>query len=646
MKKLLLLILMPLLVVGQETHQTNINLETVNIYGSMLDLNNVESGKNITIINFDDIKNYSFNSIDELLKLIPSIELQSRGGFGNQSDIVLRGSTFNQTLVLLDGARVNDPLTGHFSMYIPINPFEIHQIEIIRGGGSSIYGPDAVGGVINIVTKLFKDGENNDEVIVESKIGSNSLEGDNLFIAKKLHEKFYTTLGVNLIKSDGQELYDGIFSFFDNQTFSLSHKYAFNNKLNIILRSAYAKRAFNSQYYYTRSSYDLSNETIKKSWTQAQINYTIDENRKISFMTSYQNVDDLYIFNPDFPSYQNYTELTNSNLNYTKKTKSYRLVSGLNLQNRKIASIDRGNHSDYYIGGFANFMKKINAITINPSLRLDYNKSYNLQFCPQLDINYNQENYNIRTSFGRTIRSADFTERFYNNNYNDTLSAGRNIGNPDLKAETSLNWEVGIDIKKYKNIIIKNTLFYRKSSNLIDWVLMSSNQISTNIDLFENENYLFAQNISKLNTLGLESEIWFNLINKNEINIDGTLGYCKIFSAEENQNLFDDNANSLSKYLANNSGDRFNYNLFFGWEKWKLNLNGQMKIRGNESDLNINQTLSQSYFVHNMNIKYALGSRLTCSTELINIFNKEYADLLGAIMPKRWFVLGFKYTFK
>ena len=138
------------------------------------------------------------------------------------------------------------------------------------------------------------------------------------------------------------KLYDGIFSFFDNQTFSLSHKYAFNNKLNIILRSAYAKRAFNSQYYYTRSSYDLSNETIKKSWTQAQINYTIDETRKISFMTSYQNVDDLYIFNPDFPSYQNYTELTNSNLNYTKKTKSYRLVSGLNLQNRKIVVLIEG----------------------------------------------------------------------------------------------------------------------------------------------------------------------------------------------------------------------------------------------------------------------------------------------------------------
>ncbi|MAQ47412.1 MAG: hypothetical protein CMD27_00845 [Flavobacteriales bacterium] len=80
-----------------------------------------------------------------------------------------------------------------------------------------------------------------------------------------------------------------------------------------------------------------------------------------------------------------------------------------------------------------------------------------------------------------------------------------------------------------------------------------------------------------------------------------------------------------------------------GWDKWKLNLNGQMKIRGNESDLTINQTLSQSYFIHNINLNYAMGSRLTCSTELINIFNKEYADILGAIMPRRWFVLGFKY---
>ena len=99
------------------------------------------------------MENYQFNSIDELLKNIPSIELQSKGDFGVQSDITMRGTTFSQTLVLLDGMRVNDPLTGHFSMYIPINPSEIHQIEIIRGGNSSIYGPDAVGGLAALAAR-------------------------------------------------------------------------------------------------------------------------------------------------------------------------------------------------------------------------------------------------------------------------------------------------------------------------------------------------------------------------------------------------------------------------------------------------------------------------------------------------------------
>ena len=130
MKKFIIILIFPFIIFSQDENE-NINLETVNIYGSLIDLNNFETGKNVTIISSKQIQEYSFNSIDELLKLVPSIEIQSRGGFGNQSDLALRGTTFNQTLVVLDGVRVNDPLTGHFSMYIPINPYEIYQIEII-----------------------------------------------------------------------------------------------------------------------------------------------------------------------------------------------------------------------------------------------------------------------------------------------------------------------------------------------------------------------------------------------------------------------------------------------------------------------------------------------------------------------------------
>ena len=98
------------------------------------------------------------NSVDELLRQIPGLEIQSRGGFGVQSDLGIRGSTYNQVLVMIDGVRFNDPMTGHFNGYIPLGLSEIERIEVIKGPSSSIYGADAVGGVINIITKVAEKG--------------------------------------------------------------------------------------------------------------------------------------------------------------------------------------------------------------------------------------------------------------------------------------------------------------------------------------------------------------------------------------------------------------------------------------------------------------------------------------------------------
>ena len=657
MKKFIIILIFPFIIFSQDENE-NINLETVNIYGSLIDLNNFETGKNVTIISSKQIQEYSFNSIDELLKLVPSIEIQSRGGFGNQSDLALRGTTFNQTLVVLDGVRVNDPLTGHFSMYIPINPHEIYQIEIIRGAGSSIYGPDAVGGVINIVTKSFSNEFNDDELILESKFGSNNLNNINLYFSKKFGDKLHTTISLSKIKSDGQELYDSlenIYSFFDHQLFSISQNYQPTKKLNLNFRYSYSINDFNSQYYYTRNPYDRSSETVKKNWAQFNSTYKINEHSKLVFQNVYKRANDLFIFNPDFPPFnENKTDLINNKLYYFKKSDRYNLVYGLDYQSRKINSIDRGNHDDSYFGSFINFVLKPRegvryrgeesnyGFYFNPSLRLDYNESYSLQYSPQMDLNYNQKNYNLRVSIGKTIRAADFTERFSNNN-KLTLSPGRNLGNPDLDSEKSINFEIGVDYKRFKNISFKNTIFYRNSTDLIDWVATNSNQIATSVDLEENAEYLYAQNISKLNTLGLESEIWFNLFTENTLKINGTLGYTKIFSSEKIENLFNNDIELSSKYLVNNSGDRFNYNLFFNLKNVRLNFNGILKVRGSEMDPDVSIFLSDSYFVHNLNLSYQISKEFSCKLEMLNIFNEDYSDIFGAIMPRRWFIFGVNY---
>ena len=114
-------------------------------------------------------------------------------------------------------------------------------------------------------------------------------------------------------------------------------------------------------------------------------------------------------------------------------------------------------------------------------------------------------------------------------------------------------------------------------------------------------------------------------------------------SSEERSKIFNKNTNSSSKYLASNSGDRFNYNLLVKYKKTTVNLNGLMKIRDTEFSEAIDQRLEKSYFVHNLSTKYALKNNLSISLEIKNIFNKEYSDILGAILPKRWLILGFSW---
>src|SRR5690606_14879192 len=91
------------------------DIDTILVSGSQIPLTIRETGKNITVLRPEEIRQMPAISIDEILQLVPGVEVQSRNGFGAQADILMRGSTFAQVLVLVDGMRLNDPLTAHFN---------------------------------------------------------------------------------------------------------------------------------------------------------------------------------------------------------------------------------------------------------------------------------------------------------------------------------------------------------------------------------------------------------------------------------------------------------------------------------------------------------------------------------------------------
>ena len=155
MRKRFALSLSLLTLLGKTSFAQEAELDPITVTASLNPAKSSQTGRNLVVIKGERFAQLPVHSIDELLRYVPGIELQARGPMGSQSDITLRGGTFQQVLVIVDGMRVNDPNTGHFTTYIPIAPGEIERIEILKGASSAIYGSDAVGGVIHIVTKSF-----------------------------------------------------------------------------------------------------------------------------------------------------------------------------------------------------------------------------------------------------------------------------------------------------------------------------------------------------------------------------------------------------------------------------------------------------------------------------------------------------------
>lgn len=405
--------------------QKELELDPVTLSSSMSAQKISKTGRNIISIPGEQFSRLPAHSVDELLRYIPGMEVQSRGPQGSQSDIVLRGGTFQQVLVILDGIRLNDPNTGHFSGYIPIAPTEIERIEILKGASSAIYGSEAVGGVINIVTKTFaatlRQGQGSKKQFnAEGMIGENTLLNGSI---GGFYQKNNTAVGGGWLSDNSKgQLQRGARGYFHNNTASLSFKQRITEKWNIAIRSSYDSRDFGAQNFYTTFVSDTASEQVTTSWNQLQVQYKSGKHI-ILINSGFKAVKDNFLFNP--------SSIPNTNRSYlfqTLVTDNYHvagnanLVSGVQFQQKWIQSNDRGNHNLSQMAGFIIWNQSLNNFSYSPSLRLDYAENSGTELIPQLNLSYRLEKFQLRGSIGKTIREADFTERY--NNYNKAFVSG------------------------------------------------------------------------------------------------------------------------------------------------------------------------------------------------------------------------------
>lgn len=142
-----------------------VKLDEVLVTGSRAPLTALQSAKIVAVISRDDIQRAEAASVNDILKLVPGVDVRQRGGFGVQTDISINGGTFDQITILLNGMNLSSAQTGHNAADFPVLLSDIERIEVLEGASARVFGSSAFSGAINIVTRA--DAESNVTVAAE-----------------------------------------------------------------------------------------------------------------------------------------------------------------------------------------------------------------------------------------------------------------------------------------------------------------------------------------------------------------------------------------------------------------------------------------------------------------------------------------------
>lgn len=645
--------------------QIKAELDSIAVTASRITTTISESGKNVSVITRDDIQQMPVQSVDDLLRSLPGININGRQGFGVQADVGIRGSTFSQVLFMLDNIPLNDPLTAHFNTNIPVALSEIAQIELIRGPASTSYGADAVGGVVHIKTKSFmmKQEEAPEKFTARTDVdvaaGEHNLQilDASAGVAKN---KWRFSTSVRTAQADGEQIDNPAYSegisespnydnYFDMLNVSAAFSVKLNNNWSWYVRSGIEKRDFNARYFYTRSIYDESTEEINSRWALSALTFENGAHRS-EINVSYRDVEDTFDFNSAISpvnEHQTGQFFLNASHQYdldpdklsslAESLNHMRFMVGGQVLNKAIESTDRGNHENTSWGIYAiNTMKYNFGLNVTSSLRLQFNPVSDLSLLPQISAAYDAGSVVFRTSVGRAIREGDFTERYISHQIPE-LTPGRNIGNPDLVPETSTTADFGLDWAPIANLRLSPTVFYRSSSNLIDYALTNSDDISNADNLQPDSEYFYASNISETDVYGVEfASVLFTKINNNT-SLQTEAGYTYIKTTSDQT--------TVSRYIANHPSHQVNLDLSFRSGAFSVQSQSGFNVRSEQAEELIDAEVPDQYFLTNLRVGYKpFGPKVQFYAQILNLTDTRYQEILGAPMPRRWMLGGVKYN--
>ncbi len=535
-----------------------------------------------------------FGSPIEALSILP-LDLQSRSPKSDiQTDFSLRGSTFQGVLILVDGQRVNDPQTGHHHSDIPLTSEDIQRIEVIPGASSSIFGPDAIGGAINIITKRPTK-----KKTLQLSLGEHKLKSASFSLS---HKKNNLGIRYSLEREEsGGFYYDTDFKKF---TTSLNSSLDIpDGKFNLIL--GYQEKEFGAYDFYTPGSGYASFE-----WTKTYLLNTGLEIERDSFLIKpnflWRRHYDKFLLDKTLKksTYLNHhrTDMFTPNIYIQKKTKNLgRIGLGLEYGEERINSTRLGKRKRDHKSIFMNNSQNLTSqLALGLSFRLDDFDGFDEVYTGALNLSYSLcEQNSIHLGISRSVRIPSFTELYY---IDPTT-----VGDSSLSTEKSWDCEMGYDYKR-ERLSVGISLFLREEKDFIDWVKRTASQARWQ-----------AENIIEAEVFGIENYLSFQ-INK-DISLNSNYTYINKRINEEGF-LYKYGPNYI-KHLFNSV---FSFNLPFGIQSVGFTYKKKPRRDG--------------WLLLNTYLSYNLNKNLQAFLNITNSLNVEYQEIKGIPQPGRWMEAG------
>jgi iron complex outermembrane receptor protein len=580
---------------------TSTKLDEIIIQENRIQIPFSKQSRNITVVDKFQLETTPARSLQEVLVFVPGVDVRQRGVTGVQADIGIRGGSFEQTLMLLNGIKLSDPQTGHHMMNIPVPMVNIDRVEVLKGPASRIFGQNAYAGAINVITQL------SDERFarIQGYSGDFGMKGIN-FAGSLPTGNYKQNLALSYDDSNGHQYNSDykVSNYFYEGGIDLNEK----NSLRGMI--AYTDRTFGANGFYT-STFPDQWESIQTTLASLSHTLSIEKFRLNTRGYWRRNVDEFRLRRnePEFFQNNHTTDVIALEANGSFESKLGTTGFGLETRKESIESNNLGNRERNLSGIFLEQLVNLGSkIDLRGGIYSNFYSEYGWKHFPGAEVGF-QATQNLRfySGFGASYRIPTYTDLYY--------VGPTNIGNDQLVPEEAQNVEFGAKYSK-GNLRAEAAYFVRSTDNLIEWT--RPNEATP----------WQPQNFSKVDFKGLEVSMSYR------VNPNGKTLQIKELNISYNyiDASLDEQPGIETRYALTALKNQLIGGILLGIGS---------KTEWNTKVRNVERMSQDPYFLLDMRVDYNRTGKIGFFAEASNITNADYIEAGTVQMPERWFRAGF-----